>query len=266
MGGGGGGDAGAEARAQEAARQARIKAATDEINNIFGNKVKKTRTVPNPNAINLGNFSGRLQPVVDSNSALHAVGKVANVDARPTIEEEYWELDPNAQTREQMYKDQRSAVYDLNKMEVDRQAGEIERQNRFGLARSGLLGGSANIDSMSEIGRRTNEGLMRAGGIADDASASLQNADEQTRNNLISLAQSGIDTSTAAQMASQGLKTNADNAASARSAATIGGLFDDLSQGYLTYQRNMGRQAGAAQGQQQFYGATSARTGGSQGR
>lgn len=152
--------------------------------------------------------------------------------------------------RDALYADQRTAVYDLNKREVDRQAAEAERLNRFGLARTGLLGGSVNVDSVADLDRRTNEGLMRAGGIADQAAADLKTADERTRSNLISLAQSGIDTGTAAQQALKGLEVNAANAAGARAGSTVGGLFNDLSQAYLMNQQNQGRQSGMQYGQQ----------------
>lgn len=199
MGGGGGGDGGAaEARRQEEERQARIRAATDAINQTF-----------------------------------------------------------NDGGRESLYADQRGAVYDLNRMEVDRQATEAERFNRFGLARAGLLGGSAQIDSVADINRRTNEGLMRAGGIADQAAADLRTADEQARANLISLAQSGIDTGTAASQAMNALKVNNANAASARAGATVGSLFNDLSHAYLMYQANIGRNAAANPYAQQWYGVSS---------
>ncbi len=187
MCGGGGGDPGADARAQEAERQARIRAATDEINRIFNNP---------------------------------------------------------ANSRDRMYTDQKGAVYDLNKREVDRQAEVAERTNRFGLARVGLGGGSVDVDSNAEINRRSNEGLLRAGGIADQAAADLKSADERTRANLISMAQSGIDTGTASQMALQGLSANAAQAASARSGATVGGLFNDLAQAYLINQQGVGTRAG----------------------
>ena len=155
-----------------------------------------------------------------------------------------------------LYADQKTAVYDLNKREVDRQAAEAERLNRFGLARSGLLGGSVNVDSVADLDRRTNEGLMRAGGIADQAAADLKTQDERTRSNLISLAQSGIDTGTAAQQALKGLEVNSANAASARAGATVGGLFNDLSQAYLINQQNQGRQSGTQYGGQ-WYGVSS---------
>lgn len=208
--GGGGGDPGAEARQQEADRQARIKAATEEINRVFN------------------------QQQLDS-----AVG---------------------ATKRDGLYQEQKSAVYDLNKREVDRQASDAERLNRFGLARTGLMGGSVNVDSVADLNRRTNEGLMRAGGIADQASADLKTADERTRSNLISLAQSGIDSGTAAQQALKGLEVNAANAASARAGSTVGGLFDDMSQAYLFNQQNQGRQAAQLPGSQ-WYGVSNPRTG-----
>jgi hypothetical protein len=211
MGGGGGGDPAAESRRQEEERQARIKAATDEINNIFANKTKDAS----------GNW----------------------MDGNP------------ANSRDALYADQRSTVYDLNKREVDRQAQVAERDNRFGLARNGLMGGSVDVDSTAELDRRTNEGLLRAGGIADQSAADLKTADEKTRSNLISMAQSGIDTGSAASMALNGLKVNADNVAQARAGSNIGSLFGDLSNAYLANQVSQGNAAGQAFGSQ-WYGVS----------
>jgi hypothetical protein len=135
--------------------------------------------------------------------------------------------------RNALYQQQRNNVYDLNADEVERQAAEAERQNRFGLARNGLIGGSAQIDSNAELNRRTNRGLAKAGGIADDAKASLMKADENTRSNLVSMATAGTDATTAAQLANSGLKQNAVAAQSNASAATVGNLFNDLTNAYL---------------------------------
>lgn len=163
--------------------------------------------------------------------------------------------------RDSMYTEQKGAVYDLNKMEVDRQAKEAERTNRFALARTGLLGGSSDVEAAGELNRRTNEGLLRAGGIADQSAADLKVQDERTRSNLISMAQSGIDTGTAATMALEGLKGNSQQAAAARSGATVGGLFNDLSQAYLINQQLAGRNsANAAMAGQQWYGVSSPQT------
>lgn len=230
--GGGGGDGGAGQR--EAERQARIKAATEEINNIFNNKVKKTGT----RAVEVYDEEGN--PVTRNETY------------------DYWADGDPTNSRETMYAGQKAAVYDLNKKEVDRQAVEAERTNRFGLARTGLLGSSVDVDSNQELDRRTNEGLMRAGGIADQSAADFRVADERTRSNLISMAQSGIDTGTAAQMALGGLKANADSVAQARAGSTVGSLFNDLSQAYLMNQVNAGRAAGTQVGGQ-WYGVSNPR-------
>ena len=148
------------------------------------------------------------------------------------------------ESREQMYTNQRQAVYDLNTRDVNRQAADAERLNRFALARNGLLGGSADVDSGFEINRMTNEGLMKAGGIADQAAADLRMSDERTRGNLISMAQSGIDTGTAQQMALSGLAANAEAAKSSAAAATVGDLFSGLSAAYMGNMYNNAYKAG----------------------
>jgi hypothetical protein len=242
-GGGGGGDPGAEARRQEAERQERIRSATDSINAIFNNQTKKTRMVENTS------------PETVAGNALG--GRLFRSSTPELVAEEYWEAGDPANSRDKLYADQKTAVYDLNKREVDRQAQEAERMNRFGLARSGLMGGSVDVDSNADLNRRTNEGLMRAGGIADQAAADLKTQDERTRSNLISLAQSGIDTGTAAQQALKGLEVNSANAASARAGSTVGNLFNDMSQAYLYRQMLQGQNAGNQGAGGQFFGVSS---------
>lgn len=156
------------------------------------------------------------------------------------------------QARQPLYDEQRQAVYDLNSKDVNRQFEEAERANRFGLARAGLLGGSADVDSNADLQRRTNEGLIKAAGIGDQAAADLQTSDERARQNLISMAQSGIDTGTAGQMALSQLDANTQNAASARSGATVGSLFGDLAQAYLYGQQQKGLAAGMSPYQSYF--------------
>lgn len=245
-GGGGGGDGGAGAR--EAERQARVAAATDQINAIFNGKVKNT-TYRN----------------VSLNDAIGGRGKFNQIGQAAIPVESWVDGDP-ANSRQLLYDQQKSAVYDLNKAEVDRQGQVAERANRFGLARSGLVGGSADVDSNAEINRRTNEGLIRTGGIADQSAADLKLQDEKTRSNLISMAQSGIDTGSAATMALNGLSVNADQAAAQRNGATIGSLFGDLSQAYLVNQQAGGvANAYSPYANNQFIGSQNVRTGGSQG-
>ena len=257
--GGGGGDGGA--RQMEEERQARINAAVSQINNIFNNKVPEQRT----------RYKGLLRTISEDEykamvaheqkmlpqftSQLNKTGRpIKNARQaqnmprfsqmyRPETYTEFVDGDP-ANSREQMSTNQRQAVYDLNTRDVNRQAADAERINRFALARNGLLGGSADVDSGFEINRMTNEGLMKAGGIADQAAADLRMSDERTRGNLISMAQSGIDTGTAQQMALSGLAANAEAAKSSAAAATVGDLFSGLSGAYMGNMYNNAYKAG----------------------
>ena len=90
------------------------------------------------------------------------------------------------------------------------------------------------VYGLPELNRRTNEGLSKAGGIADEAAASLQAADENTRNNLISMATGGTDATEAAKLAASGLSQNLNNSLADRSVATVGSLFNDLTNAYLS--------------------------------
>ncbi len=271
-GGGGGGDGGAGQR--EAERQARIRAATDEINNIFNNKYRQNVTVyrdGSGNQITKEQYNALMDDYANGTGAYAGVStsdefgntilsRVGNLKSPTEAVESIWVDGDPSNSREKLYNDQKTAVYNLNKAEVDRQAKEAERKTRFGLARVGLLGGSEDVDAAAENDRRTNEGLLRAGGIADQAAADFRAADERTRSNLISMAQSGIDTGTAAQMALGGLKANADSMAEARAGATVGGLFNDLSQAYLMNQVLAGKNSGANAGYgQQWYGVSNPR-------
>lgn len=258
MGGGGGGDGGAAAaQQQERERQARIKAATDAINRTFSGaqRVTRTRVIPGTP----GRQEWREEHSNDNGRMVYVPGTPERTE---TFEE--WVDPPGGNPREAMYTDQRNAVFDLNRQDVDRQAAEAERFNRFGLARAGLMGGSVQVDSLADINRRTNEGLMRAGGVADQAAADLRTADEQARANLIGLAQSGIDTGTAASQSLNALRVNSANASSARAGATVGGLFNDMAQAYLMNQMNTGRAAaGSGPNQQQWFGVSNPRAGNS---
>ncbi|MFY4261459.1 hypothetical protein ACOTCG_27980 [Achromobacter xylosoxidans] len=273
-GGGGGGDGGAQK--MEDQRQRRVQAAVDAINGIFsgrGNSVGVgTASSFDPSrTYYLADGSRFEAPMVRRTTAAgeRSAGSgdwIASNASGPRYVDmpDQDEIDrllrtgqlftgvgsTNGQDRNVLYNQQRQAVTDLNRRDVDRQFLDAERQNRFGLARAGLSGGSADIDSNAELTRRTNEGLIKAAGIGDQAAADLQTADERSRQNLISMAQSGIDTGQAAQMALSQLDANSANAASARSGATVGNLFGDLAQAYLYGQQQQGARAGAAPYQQ----------------
>lgn len=273
-----GGDGGAgEARRQEAERQARISAAVGTINDIFDAKpyrkfgAKATSLAPGATYYDeLGNqhtvphspgasdyfendasatgVLGTLFPNVQYASKMAPLNELLNQGRLYT---NMSVSGPVTKSRDELYNEQKQAVYDINKRDVERQYQEAERATRFGLARSGLLGGSEDVDANARLQEINNEGLMKATGIADQAAADLKTADERARQSLISMAQSGIDTGTAQTMALRNLDATAQSAAGARQGASIGNLFGDLSQAYLLRQQRAGMQAGAGNGYQQ---------------
>lgn len=276
-----GGDGGAgEARRQEEERQARINSAVRRINDIFDSKpirngvnvatsIDRNKTyydaqgnqINIPNQPRLGNDIvgvdhklGLLPPETQYNVGAkeYDLGALDKMFRDGQLFTGVQETAP-AKTRDQLYAEQKQAVFDINARDVNKQYQEAERQNRFGLARAGLMGGSADVDSNAQLQERTNEGLMKATGIADQAASDLKTADERSRQSLISMAQSGIDTGTAQGMALRNLDATAQSAQAQRQGATIGGLFNDLSQAYLMRQAANGQRAGAAPWQQQGY-------------
>ncbi|CUJ67177.1 hypothetical protein [Achromobacter sp. 2789STDY5608628] len=276
MSGGGGGDGGAQKMEEQ--RQARVQSAVEAINRIFNGGSTQgvnAATTYDPSRTYYTADGSKFSAPKNTVREAVSTGLATSDSASPDWEWRNREVvDQNAidgllrngqlftdsqavpgKGRSALYDQQRTAVTDLNRRDVDRQFLDAERQNRFGLARAGLSGGSADIDSNAELTRRTNEGLIKAAGIGDQAAADLQTADERSRQNLISMAQSGIDTGQAAQMALSQLDANSANAASARSGATVGNLFGDLAQAYLYGQQQQGARAGAAPYQQWMPGA-----------
>ena len=254
-----GGDGGASAmRRQEEERQARINAAIRTINEIFDPPEYKqginaaTEFDPNRTYYNkdgsvfdaqtnfslptTGNLRYNLMDQIvrmrDQYANPWDMDKINKAIANGELYTGYETVKPENK-REKLYGEQRQAVYDINARDVNRQYGDAEKANRFGLARNGLMGGSADVDSNARLQEMTNEGLVKAGGIADNAASALRTADESARQSLISMAQSGIDTGTAQQMAQQQLESTSQRAQGERSGASVGNLFGNLSQAYL---------------------------------
>lgn len=243
-----GGDGGSKAmQRQEEERQARVNAAIKAINEIFdppsyqqgvnvATEYDPYKTYYNKDGSVFkggGAADGSLaHGVKDATVYGLDMNKVNQAIANGELFTDVQTVQPENR-REKLYGEQRQAVYDINARDVKRQYGDAEKANRFGLARNGLMGGSADVDSNARLQEMTNEGLIKAGGIADNASAALKSADESARQSLISMAQSGIDTGSAQQLAQNQLDYSSQKALGERSGASIGNLFGGLAQAYL---------------------------------
>lgn len=159
-------------------------------------------------------------------------------------------FDTTTTPRQKLYDDQKTAVFDINKRDIGKQFSEAQGKNTAWLARSGLLGGSADTVSNQQLQDRNSEGLIKAGGIADQAAADLKTADERTRLGLISQAEAGLDATNAQQAALRGLDATAQSAAANRAGATVGDLFSNLGKAYVNNQTVAGLRSGLLNGSQ----------------
>ena len=136
--------------------------------------------------------------------------------------------------------DYQSAVQAFLNEDLGRQKGVADRQTRFAMARNGMTGGSADIDANRALSEDFQRGVLEATRKASGAAAGLRAQDMTAKNNLIALAQSGMDATTAAQQASEGIRVNMANARADMNQQAIGGLFSKYADLYKQSQERKG--------------------------
>lgn len=120
--------------------------------------------------------------------------------------------------------------------DLDRQNAEAQRKLKFSLARSGNAGGSLQFDQGAQLGKDYERGLLEATRRGQQAAASLRGQDEATRQNLVAMAQAGLDTTTASSEAASALRSNLQAGQADATANALGDLFSDVNQIYGTSQ------------------------------
>ena len=134
--------------------------------------------------------------------------------------------------RQQQYEDFYGATRDLGMQDLNQQKSVADRQAKFGLARGGLTGGSRAVDLGSQLGREYTDGLLTVDQRALAAKADLMGADQQAKNNLLALTQSGLDMTTAQQNATAAMQANLQSGEATRLAGGIGDIFGTASDFY----------------------------------
>lgn len=140
---------------------------------------------------------------------------------------------------------------DLNEKKAD-----ADRQLKFALARGGLLGGSVQNDKQQVLGQDYSKGLLDVQRRSAAMGADLESADQQSRANLISLATSGLDTTTASQMAASALRSNLESGKSAAQLQSMSDAFSNLGDYFKDSKEAQQRRAAANQAYG-LYGANS---------
>jgi len=126
--------------------------------------------------------------------------------------------------------------------DLNRQNTIQQRNLKFALARQGLAGGSQQAAEGGQLGQAYQKGLLQASQYGQQAKANLMNSDESTRMQLLGMAQTGSDTSTSSQMATQGLQSNLQSAQGTAQAQQLGGLFDNFANIYSNSQNQKAQQ------------------------
>lgn len=147
-----------------------------------------------------------------------------------------------------------NAVREMYRDELDRVQSENNRQVTFAMARSGQAGGSLERDTRRQAGesyQRANLDAERGAlGFAADARAQ----DEQSRQQLISMAMSGGDIGNAGERAAASLQNSLQAGRSAINVRDIGQAFDTLGDTYERSRQQAERRRGFKEGIGTLYG------------
>ncbi len=136
----------------------------------------------------------------------------------------------NSPARTAQYEDAYQATRALGMTDLDRQKAQADRDARFALARGGLTGGSRANDVGRQLGEDYVKGLLEVDRRALAGKADLMAADQTAQNNLISMAQAGLDMTTATQQAENALRSNLAAGESTRLAGGLGDIFGSVGQ------------------------------------
>lgn len=134
----------------------------------------------------------------------------------------------NSPERQAQYDDLYDATRTLGMGDLAKQKTGADRDARFALARSGQTGGSRANDVGRALGEDYVKGLLEVDRRALAGKADLMGADQQSQNNLIAMAQSGLDMTTASQQASNALRSNLAAGESTRLAGGLGDVFGSV--------------------------------------
>lgn len=134
--------------------------------------------------------------------------------------------------RQQQYTDLARNTTNFYQQELDRQQTNAARNLKFALARGGQLGGSVQADQSGVLGRDYTRGLLSAQQRGLTAADQLRAADQSSKAQLYNEAQSGLDSGTAARMATEALTGNLASAQDNAQVNQLGDMFGNLSDFY----------------------------------
>ena len=116
--------------------------------------------------------------------------------------------------------------------QVNNQEAINARNLKFANARSGLTGGSAATDSNTQLQKDYTQGLLQASQQAQAGTSALEQADINSKNQMISLAQQGNFTGAIPTQVAQANSANLGAAQNAFNPQALGNLFQNTANIY----------------------------------
>jgi len=150
------------------------------------------------------------------------------------------EADPAKVEREKLYSKigtdtTNTALTDLNK-----ERAITERELNFMLARSGLSGGSRDVDANKDVLDTHQQGVLKASNLGLQTSNNARSNDEKTRVNLVNSIHAGLSDGDAMAQAYQGMANNSRQAQDDANNASLSGFFNTLRSNQEKAQYNQG--------------------------
>lgn len=134
--------------------------------------------------------------------------------------------------------------------DLDKQNEQTKRQLKFAMARGGTTGGSLAVDQGRAVSDSYLRGILEAERRAQAAGNSLRSADQSAKQGLFSMAQSGLDMTTAARQAGESMRVNFGNAKADSTQSGIGDVFNS----FADINKRSRERAGAASAEKYQYG------------
>lgn len=119
--------------------------------------------------------------------------------------------------------------------QLNYQQANAQRNLKFSLARAGLTGGSVAADQGGELTREAGAARIGAEQQAQAKTAALQSSDEATRQQMISLAQSGASIGEPGIQTANMLAANLGNAQANLAPDTLGNVFGGVTNSINAY-------------------------------
>lgn len=166
--------------------------------------------------------------MTQSNTAGDAANQL-EVERRARVAESTAKIDSiyDAPDRQKQYGDYVDALRSYYTDDANRQKAIADRNLKFSMARAGLTGGSASADAGKTLSDEYSRGILQAENSAQASLADMMSQDQQSRLNLISLANSGTDVTSAAANAAAAMKSATANAKTTAQAQSLGDIFSN---------------------------------------